>query len=205
MARQAFERDLASQLSAAEHWIRACLIADGSILSHSPLWTDDLVREVHHAFVDHPDYGADNFATKLKGQMSAASAPARQLMAEMLWALLLFPSKMKAKTKRQQVRDIWALSGEQLDDAAPVLSDTALAGIGSGGPGFNTNRPAEMTFLVELTRDLKKRGLDERQKIFSNYDCFCGLDGDGSTERKPAISPYASIFCLSRPRGTYVV
>jgi hypothetical protein len=44
----------------------------------------------------HPDIGDDDFVTKLKGQMTAASPAAQQLMSEMLWSLLLFPSNMKA-------------------------------------------------------------------------------------------------------------
>jgi hypothetical protein len=148
------------------------VIEDGSILSTTPLWTAALVQEVHHAFVDHPDYGQDDFMTKLKGQMKGASRYAQQLMAEMLWALLLFPSNMKARTKRQQVRDIWVMSGEQLPDSIDVMRDEVLVGIGSGGPGFNNYRPDEMTFLIELTRSLKQRGVAERRKILTDYDAF---------------------------------
>lgn len=61
-------------------------------------------------------------------------------MAEMVWALLLFPSNIKVSTKRQQVGDIWAMSGEGLSDGIPLLSDEVLLGIGSGGPGFNNHR-----------------------------------------------------------------
>jgi 5-methylcytosine-specific restriction enzyme B len=71
---------------------------------------------VYQAFVDHPDYRQDDFITKLKGQMATASVPTQQLMAEMLWALLLFPSNMKPRTKTQQVRTLWTMSGEQLSD-----------------------------------------------------------------------------------------
>ena len=53
-------------------------------------------HDVYQAFVKHPNYGQDDFMTKLKGQMAPASALAQQLMGEMLWALLLFPSNMKA-------------------------------------------------------------------------------------------------------------
>src|SRR5207302_9981573 len=94
MARQTPDRDISSTLAAAEQWIRTCLIEDGSLFSHGPLWTAELVGEVRHAFVDHPDLGTDNFVAKLKGQMKTASPPAQHLMAEMLWALLLFPSNM---------------------------------------------------------------------------------------------------------------
>src|SRR4051794_14227181 len=103
MAKQVPDRDIAPTLAAANHWIRSCLIEDGSVFAPGTLWRAELVEEVNHAFVDHPDEGTDDFMTKLKGQMASATAPAQCLMAEMLWALLIFPSNIKAKTKRQQI------------------------------------------------------------------------------------------------------
>ena len=132
------------------------------------------MTEVFKAFVEHPDVGDDDFMTKLKGQMKEASPPAQQLMAEMLWALLLFPSNMKARTKRQQVRDIWALSRQHLADDLPVLDDHVLVGIGSGGPGFNNYRPNELEYLIALVRSLKEQSEPERLRIFTDYDTFLG-------------------------------
>jgi len=172
MARQVHNRDISRTLAAAEQWIKTCLVGDGSLFSDNSLWTAQLIEEVYHAFVEHPDLGEDDFITKLKGQMRPAPHQAQRLLAEMLWALLLFPSNMKARTKRQQVRDIWAMSGQQLSDNHPLMRDEVLAGIGSGGPGFNNYRPDEMTFLIELTRDLKKRDTSERQKIFADHMAF---------------------------------
>ncbi len=141
------------------------------------LATAALVQEVYLAFVEHPDVGEDDFMTKLKGQMKNASPHAQQLMAEMLWALLLFPSNMKARTKRQQVRELWALSGQQLAENHPFLCDNVLIGIGSGGPGFNNYRPDEMTFLIALTHDLKQKEEQERRRILVNYDAFVNWIG----------------------------
>lgn len=86
MARAKNGRDISSTLDAAVHWFKACLIEDRSIFSKESLWTTKLADEVYHAFVEHPDFGDDDFLTKLKGQMKSASPPAQQLMAEMLWA-----------------------------------------------------------------------------------------------------------------------
>ncbi len=121
--------------------------------------------------------------TKLKGQMKTCSSSAQQLMAEMLWALLLFPSNMKPRTKRQQVREIWALSGQKLADDHPSLTDAVLVGIGSGGPGFNNYRPDEMTFLIELVRDLKLKTEANRQNILTGYGTFT-VDWIGSVPQK---------------------
>lgn len=172
MARKFRERDSSPVLAAAEQWIEKCLIEDGAVFSTNPLWTSSLVAEVASAFVDHPDFGGDDFMTKLKRQMRSASHSAQWLMAEMLWSLLLFPSNMKARTKRRQVCDIWALSGQTQAENHPLLRDQVLVGIGSGGPGFNNYRPEELEYLISLVRDLKQKHESERRLILTDYDTF---------------------------------
>jgi hypothetical protein len=172
MTRKFLKRDSSPILAAAENWIRTCLIEDRSVFLADSRWTAPLADEVFHAFVEHPDIGDDDFMTKLKGQMKNASAPAQQLMAEMLWALLLFPSNMKASTKRRQIREIWGLSGQPLAENHLLLDDGVLAGIGSGGPGFNNYRPNELEFLIGLVRDLKRKNESERRHILTDYDAF---------------------------------
>jgi 5-methylcytosine-specific restriction enzyme B len=201
MARQISSWDISPILAAAERWISTCLIQDGSIFLPDSRWTPPLVDELYHAFVEHPDLGADDFITKLRNQMQGASPAAQQLVAEMLWALLLFPSNIKARTKRQQVRDIWALSGQQLAENHPDLSGDVLIGVGSGGPAFNTYRPNELTFLIVLVRDLKQRNESERRNILTDYDAFFDWINSVPQEgRISAISPHVEIFCLSGSR-----
>jgi len=172
MARQFNERDVSLVLQAAKRWIKDCLIADGSVFTGTSLWTSALLTDDYRAFVEHPDFSADDFMTKLKRQMSAAPPPAQQLMAEALWALLLFPSNLRSSTKRRQVLDLWSMSGQNLPATHPLLSDGVLVGIGSGGTGFNHYRPYELEFLINLTRNLKQRTEPERQHIFCEYDAF---------------------------------
>ena len=133
MARKVLKRDISPILAAAEKWIGTCLIEDRSLFLSDSRWTAPLVNEVFRAFVEHSDFGDDDFMTKLKGQLKNASSPVKQLMAEMLWALLLFPSNMKGRTKRQQIRDVWGLSGQTLSENHALLGDGVLVGIGSGG------------------------------------------------------------------------
>jgi 5-methylcytosine-specific restriction protein B len=122
--------------------------------------------------VDHPDEGHDNFSTKLKGQMESASPSAQRLMAEMVWALLLFPSNINISTKRKQINDVWSMSGESLREDVPMLNEEVLSGIGSGGTGYNTLRWREMVYLISLVGDLKQRASGERQNLLSDYDAF---------------------------------
>src|SRR5258706_8539995 len=186
MARTIRSRDLAPTLGAYQHWIDRCLVGDGSVFTDRALWTGANVEEVRRAFVDNPDEGKDDFSTKLKGQMKGASAEAQRLMAEMLWALLIFPTNVAADTKRRQVRDLWALSGDELPATHPLLADQILAGIGSAGPGFNNHRWRELRFLIVLTNDLKRKSEPQRQQILSNYDAFMpwigGLPEEGNRQ-----------------------
>ena len=171
MARLTPTRDLNPILNAASTWITTCLIEDCSIFGVA-LWTGPLIDEVYSAFSEHPDYGEESFQVKLKGQLAPASSGAKQLMAEMLWALLLFPSNVKATTKRRQVLDVWQQSGQPLVEDHPLLSNEVLAGIGSGGLAFNTLRPLELEFMVEIARSLKRMGKTERRDVLTNYDHF---------------------------------
>lgn len=166
-------RDITPTLTAAQRWIESCLVGDKSLFSTESLWTTDLIADARQAFVNHLDAGKDDFLTKLVSQMSYASPKARALMAEILWALLLFPSNVKPETKRHQIRSIWALSElHPLDEEHELLRDDVLLGIGSGGPGFSTNRWRELTYLLDLSLSLKQRSAGDRAAIFSDYDGF---------------------------------
>ena len=172
MATETAKRDFAPVINAFQQWITACLVGGGSIFSSAKLWTPKNIAEVKTAFVDHPDAGKDSFLTKLKRQMEKSSPQAQHLMAEMLWVLLAFPSNINQSTKRNQIREIWSLSGELLPEAHPMLSKDVLAGIGSGGMAYNNHRWRELAFLIQLTGDIQNRTAAEREKIFSSYDAF---------------------------------
>jgi len=178
MARLIPERDIEPIHQAFATWRDKCLVEDGSLFSDTSLWTAAHVEEVRRAFVDHPDEGSDSFLTKLEGQMREASTPAQQLMAEMQWALLLFPSNITPERKRQQIQTIWSLSGSPLSTATPLLSDTVLIGIGSGGQGFNQFRPKELAYLIAIVVDLKSRTPQQRRRVLTDYDAFAAwIDG----------------------------
>ncbi|MDQ6771318.1 MAG: AAA family ATPase [Gemmatimonadota bacterium] len=172
MARITPEEDFSAIIAVAQNWVETCMIEDGSMLSNKSLWTLANVENVREAFVGNPDTGKDDFLTKLKRQAERSSQPGKQLMAEMLWALLLFPSNVAPHTKRNQIAEIWKLSGEPFPSSSPLLADHILAGIGSGGPGFNNHRSRELTFLIDIARDLKGRLPSERKTVFSSYEAF---------------------------------
>lgn len=172
MARSINDRDLAPTLSAADRWIERCLIADVALLNDSSLWKLPLIEELRSAFVDQPDEGDDDFMTKLRGQMKAASPAGRQLMAEMMWALLLFPSNIGPEKKRQHVQEIWSWSDELLPPNNPMLESLVLKGVGSAGTAYNNLRWKELAYLIELARSIKSKAVSDRQALFEDYDRF---------------------------------
>jgi 5-methylcytosine-specific restriction protein B len=104
-------------------------------------------------------------------------------MAEMHFTLLLFPSNVTPDTKRRQVNEIWSLAGNPLPADHPVLADAVLAGVGSGGPGFNNHRWREIVFIISLSAALKRLEPTERQRTLRDYDAYMDwvdtVDQDG--------------------------
>lgn len=97
---------------AAQKWSERSLASGLSVLSDKEgLWTRDFLNELDQRFVNNLDAGEGDFLSKLKVQLSEGSADSRQLMAEMLWLTLLFPSNVGAAKKRENVLEIWSWSG----------------------------------------------------------------------------------------------
>lgn len=88
-----------------------------------------------------------------------------QLVAEMLWAMNLFPSNIGPDSKRDAIRDAWSWSGETLPDDHELIDRELLKGLGSAGPGFLAHRPREVRFFINAMvafkslSDTDRRGL----------------------------------------------
>lgn len=77
-----------------------------------------------------------------------------------------------------------------------LLSDDVLAGIGSGGPGFNNHRWREMVFLISLVGDLKERSSGERQKLMSEYESFVDWIAQVPQEGHRQLRHMLRFFCF---------
>ena len=173
MARQITDRDLAPLLDAARRWIDTCLVEDGSLFAPGrTLWTLANADVLQRDFVDRPDAGADDFVTKLHRQLADSGVLAQQFAAELMWALLLFPSNIGAKVKREHVERVWGWSGESLPATAPWLDADVLRGVGSAGTAYNNLRWKELAYLIALLRSLKALPLEKRREVFADYDRF---------------------------------
>jgi 5-methylcytosine-specific restriction protein B len=172
MSRYNPNRDTTAVFDAVQRWIRTCLIEGGSLFGDKPLWQSATIDELVREFTDKPDDGESNFFEKLEGQLAAASADAKCLMAEMLWALILFQSGTTAATKREHVSRVWKWSGRPIDLSDEVLSDASMIGIGNPGAAYNTARWRELNYLIGLAQDLASRPRDEREAILTDRDRF---------------------------------
>lgn len=172
MSRYNATRDTRPILDAARRWIRSCLIDGESVLGDMPLWRSSTIDELVREFTDKPDESTLGFFDKLQQQMESGSPDAKCLMAEMLWALMLFQSGTTPATKREQVRRVWQWSGRPFNPSEDVFSDASLIGIGHPGIAYNAQRWRELNYLIGLAKDLQARPLAEREAILTNQDRF---------------------------------
>lgn len=159
-------------INAAQAWVRNCLVEDRSVFSPESLWTRENFNELDRHFVQRLDAGDGSFYEKLEAQLIGAPPSAKRLMAEVLWALFLFPSNISVEMKRSSLLKVWGWSGESLDPAHPLLSDAVLAGIGSGGMGVNNHRWRELVYMIGMAAQLKSINPGARAGLFSDYARF---------------------------------
>lgn len=155
--------------NAARLWLTKSLMLGQSVFEgDKKLWATSLLEELDKRFVTNPDAGDGVFLTKLNAQLSGGSPDCRQLMAEILWLVMLYPSNISAARKRENVQEAWSWSGESLSEAHPLLVDAVLEGIGSAGTAYNTHRWRELAFLIGALRDFKARDSSARERIASD-------------------------------------
>lgn len=163
------ERDKSALYSAARAWAQRSLLDSGSILSDTEgLWTSEVLDELDKRFVQNYDEGEGTFIQKLQGQLSGGSPECYQLMAELMWALNLFPSNIGPAIKRQNVMQIWSWSGSDLRSDSTFLSDEVLTGIGSAGTAYNTHRWRELSFAINILRELRTLDPTDQRDILTD-------------------------------------
>lgn len=177
MALFTYNHDAKRIVEAGRQWVQTCLVADDSIFGGGTISTAANFDALELYFVQRPEAGNGSFYEKLHIQLADAPPDARKLMAELLWALFLFPSNINEATKRSGVVQVWDWSGDALDPAHPMLADAMLDGIGSAGMGVNTNRWREMNYLVALGRTIKAIPAAQRAALFADYDAFVAWMG----------------------------
>ena len=160
---------IAPIIATSERWKQDCLIGDGSLFSSAHLWTLDNVEKFKHYFVDNLIYGNDQtFYEKFEIQLADAPAEIKQLSAEMLYMLLLFPSNITARKKAEDVSLIWSWSGQGISEVFPNLEASFAEGVGSTGMAYNNLRWAEFVFFTAWLSKFKSLPKEERQILIAD-------------------------------------
>lgn len=166
-------------LQAAARWKERCLIQGTSVFTDEEIWTVANFRELDLHFVQNPDDGSRDFFQKLKDQLEPTPPGARKLAAEVLWAMyLVVDSKaMSAETKRVQVRNVWAWSGEELTASHPELGEPMEKGVATPGTAYNTHRWREFSFVVTAMLDWFTLDRGRRERLLeSTWDFAAWLE-----------------------------
>ncbi|MEX3690654.1 AAA family ATPase [Paraburkholderia sp. BR14263] len=166
-------------MEAAEQWKQAGLLTDGSVFSDENLWTIENLSELGSSILSAHDDDAGGYWVKLRQQLSSSSGAVCHLAAEVNWLLLLCPDNTGYESKSSDIRQIWDLGGSPVPTSADRwLTAEVLAGIGSGGTGYNTHRWRELHFAITVFVAFKKLALQERLDLAG--DAFKFADWLGS-------------------------
>lgn len=135
---------------AVEDWKKKCLLKDGSVFLGDSLWTLGNLNNLNASFIEKPIEGSEsNFWEKFQTQLDKTTPSARQLAAEMLWVMFLFPSTITHKTKQKYVKQVWGWSGNSLNDQE-MLMEPLKYGIGGCGQRYNMRRYSELSYFIRL-------------------------------------------------------
>ena len=172
MSRFCGEQNTKPIFEAAEHWRHNGLLNDNSVLIDKSLWKMETLQSLETYFINQPDEGEGNFFEKLQTQLQPTGPEVKQLAAEILWVMLLCPSNIKETKKREGIQTIWSWSENLFPEDSPWLNDDVLAGIGSAGTGYNTNRWRELVFIIRLLITFKKHTHGERDNLLKDGWAF---------------------------------
>ena len=91
--------------AAAQKWVSCALRSDDSLFTPGkPIWTRELLRELHNQVLNRPEVGEGDFWGKLQQQLAASPPEAYQLMGEVLYLhylpLYINPQSKEARVNR---------------------------------------------------------------------------------------------------------
>ena len=180
---------------AARQWRTNSLMGDSSVFSKDKdFWATPWLDELDIKYVQRLDVGEGDFLSKLEEQLKGCSAKSKQLMAECLWLLLLFPVTMNigSAKKREIVCTVWSWSGEKLDSKHPLLDDEIFDGIGSAGTAYNASRWRELVFLINALREFKNDSTNRKSVVSDSWQFSEWLNNIQDAEKRqlPHILPH---------------
>ncbi len=180
-------------LAAAEAWRNRCFMIDGSLFGDENLWTLDNVQELRRRVIENPMEGTGlSFIDKLKEQLKSASPQIKQLAAEVLWFLYLFPlgigpyTSVRPETKRKNIKQVWKWSGFGLPNSN-YLTEQTLRGVGNPGPAYQIRPDRELVFLCRVLERWRSESESQRSGLMAEdlpWSFVAWLDKTKGSDRR---------------------
>jgi 5-methylcytosine-specific restriction protein B len=132
-----------------------------------PVWSDQVVADLYHRFVEQPDASANSFEDKFEKQLAGAPSATVQLAAELLYVHLLAGNSTGGDRKRELVNKVLGWSPSPV--ALPAEQAAALdEGLAAEGTAWRIGRPFHLQYLLEFVR--KWWGLGEQERSLALKD-----------------------------------
>lgn len=140
------------------------------MFTDDPLWTSENIRSLVKHYAENLDEGLGDFLDKLEKQLAPSPRNVKQLAAEMLWVMYLFPvpEAMQTKTKLQHVRRVWEWSNDPLPDARFLLEECLGLGVGHPGRAFHSFKWLELLFFIQIMDEWVHLSAPEREDLLAN-------------------------------------
>ena len=148
-----------------DNFLDECLLKDNSILTKEKfICTLSNFEEVKRKFIDGGIEGSNStYWEKINKQFSGASYEVKLCFAHFNWLWYLAADDITSATKRDTPKRILGID-EDTKHFTDRLTDDYYAkeGVGSAGQYHKTNKPFEISFLILLCIDIKKKILAEK-------------------------------------------
>ena len=161
--------------AAAEAWVNRALRSDDSLFTPGkPIWTRELLGELHQRFLNQPDEGSDSFLQKLEGQLANSPPEVYQLMGEVLYFHFLIVWTQSSYNERQRIETVLRWSPEPVE-IPPDLIEALTPGIAAPGAWFHTSRPFQVGFLIEFSHQWKDLEQNKQSQLLDDPWEFQGF------------------------------
>lgn len=157
-------------LKAVRDWRDRCLLDDRSILTDQEIWNAPNLTELDTRLqLIEEDSDADQDAGfDFEQLLSGVSRGSRKLTAEILWAMLLFPSdEWDREEKQEWVRSLWEGTGQQLPIKSQEYLDALGPGVAPTGSLYRSNLGGEFRFFLDFIQNWKEFSKSRRHGLMN--------------------------------------
>ena len=154
--------------AAADMWVKHALWVDDSLFTPGkPIWSKQVLGEVHRRFLDRPDESGDSFLEKLERQLKGGQPAVYQLMGEALYFYFLIVATKNSAKEQEVIERVLNWSPHPVK-IPPELVACLTPGIAKPGVFYFRARPFQIAFLIEFAEQLKEQEPAGRSRILAD-------------------------------------